>query len=225
MLDIGKQFRPDEVVWLGDFWDVYCISRHEKNPQNDYNILRHELDLARDLLHETESILRPKKCVFLGGNHENRIERYIKANAPKLSGIFEEREILGIPSHYTYLGYGQTNYYKIGNLTCTHGYLAGENPAGRTVKKFHSSVIMGHTHKLQEHHVTDIHGNDFVGICAGWLGDRRRAAEYMNGVTDWSMGFVVTYHKPNGSFYYQLIHIKEEKTSVSAVFNGEVFVR
>ncbi len=225
MLDVAQAFKPDEVVYLGDFFDAYSISSHDKNPLKDPRVLKDELIEGRDLLSETEKICKAKKYTFMQGNHEFRIERYIAAGCPKLSGLYSSREILCIPGDYGYFPYGQENYYRIGKLTITHGYLAGENPAATTVKKFRSSVILGHVHKLQEYHITNIHGEDWVGICAGWLGNPRKAAEYMKGVTDWSLGFVLTWHKPDGSFFYQLIQIKKSRQNYECLFNSEVFVR
>lgn len=218
-------FKPDEVVYLGDFWDAYSVSTHEKNPLRDPRLLKDELKEGRDLLDEIEETAKAKKYVFMQGNHENRIERYISGNAPKLGGLFSSREILCIPTYYGYFPYGQENYYRIGKLTVTHGYLAGENPAASTVKKFRSSVIMGHVHKLQEYHISNIHGEDWVGICAGWLGDQRTAAEYIKGVSDWSLGFVVSWHKDNGDFYFQTVHIKKSTKGYSCMYGGRVFVR
>lgn len=225
-LDVMQDFKPDEVVYLGDFFDCEGPGTHPReNPLRDPGLLKDELKVGRELLDEIESKAKAKKYTFMQGNHEWRIERYIANNAPRLGGLFQSREILCIPSNYGYFPYGQENYYRIGKLTITHGYLAGENPAAATVKKFRSSVLMGHVHKLQAYHISSIHGEEHIGLCAGWLGDQRRAAEYMKGVSDWSLGFVLTYHKDNGDFYYQLVHIIKNRTSYSCLFGGIVYSR
>lgn len=210
MLQVAKDLKPDLVVYLGDFFDCEGTASHKKtNPLRDPGLLKDELKEGRELLSETEEACKAKKYIFMQGNHEWRIERYIAENAPRLGGLYSSREILCIPTDYGYFPYGQENYYRIGRLTVTHGYLAGENPAASTVKKFRSSVLMGHVHKIQEYHISNIHGEDWVGLCPGWLGDQRKAAEYMKGVSDWSLGFAVTYHKDNGDFFHQLVHIKK----------------
>lgn len=223
---IAKDFKPDELVYLGDFFDCESVSSHEKNCLSDPKLLKEEMKVGRELLMENEELIRPRKIVFLMGNHEARISRYISGNAPKLGGIFSEKEILGIDENYGFLPYGQENYLKVGNLIVTHGYLAGENPAANTVKKFRASCLFGHTHKLQEVRITNVRGEEWVGINAGWLGDTRRAAPYMkSAATDWSLGFVVAYFKESGAFFHQLVHIQKLGHSYEALFGKEIYNR
>lgn len=210
MLKIAKDFKPDKVVFLGDFFDFYSVSRHDKDPMLDFKTWKDEMKEARSVLDEVvEATPTAKTYIFLEGNHEKRIHSYIANHAPKLSGIFRSEELLGLPHHWTFLKYGQQGHFKIGNLTCCHGSRAGENPAAAMVKKYRSSVLFGHTHKIQEFHIQDIHGKDFVGLNAGWLGDQKKGStDYIKDVSDWSLGFAVTWHKDDGTFFHQLIHIK-----------------
>lgn len=226
MLDVGKAFKPDEVVFLGDFFDAYSVSRHEKDPLLDFKTWKDEIKEGREAIEIVkDSFQNTKRWVFLSGNHEVRVERYINNYAPKLSGLYKTNELLCIDPDWTFFPYGQEGHYKIGKLTVCHGSRAGENPAASMVKKYRSSVLFGHTHKLQEYHITDIHGTDFVALNAGWLGDIRKAGAYIKDTADWSLGFAMTYHKDNGDFYYQLIQIQKNKIQYSALFNNEVFVR
>lgn len=223
-MDIAKQLNPDMLVVHGDFFDFYSVSRHDKNVSLDFKTFKDEMQECRDLLGDLLAVCRSvRRPIFLEGNHELRLQRYIAEKAPKLSGIYETREILGIVEPWLYLPYGQAGHYKIGKLMCTHGSLAGENPAASMVKKYRSSVAFGHVHKLQEYHITNIHGQDFIGLAIGWLGDERRAAEYMKSVTDWSLGFLITYHKENGDFFHQLIHMKRHQHHLEAMVQGAIF--
>lgn len=210
-LSVCKEFKPDQLIVHGDFFDFYSVSRHDKDPVVDFKTWRHEMQECRDILKVLESACpQVRRPIFLEGNHEKRLQSYIAEKAPKLSGIYETREILGIEEPWLYLPYGQKGHYRIGKLVCTHGSRAGENPAASMVKKFRSSVAFGHVHKIQEYHITNIHGEDFVGLAIGWLGDQRKAAEYMKDVTDWTKGFLLTWHKENGDFFYQLVTITKK---------------
>lgn len=222
MVDVVKDFKPDKCVFLGDVFDMYCISRFEKNPYKDFTLLRDELADAREQFRDLIDRINARTTVFIGGNHDLRLEKYVALHAPKLGGLFKTEEILGVPNGVLYLPYGQKNRYKIGKLIYTHGTRTGENPASSMVKKYRSSVLFGHTHKLQIHHITDIHHNDFVGISAGWLGNEQEAAEYISDVSDWTKGFVLTWHKENGDFFYQTVKINEGK-SYECVFNGVLY--
>jgi predicted phosphodiesterase len=225
MLQVAQALKPDEVVVLGDFFDVYSVSRHDKDPLMDFKTWKDEIRDAREALETLQNAAPAKKLVFMCGNHEVRLEAYINNYAPKLSGLFKTSELLCIPGEWEFFPYGQEGHYKIGSLTICHGSRAGENPAASMVKKYRSNVMFGHTHKLQEYHISNIHGDDFVALNAGWLGDQTKAAKYIKDVSDWSLGFAVTYHKSNGSFFYQLIHIKKNKGSYECMFGEEVFQR
>lgn len=225
VMDVAKEFKPDTLVILGDFFDFYSVSRHDKNPLRDYKLFYDELKEGRAVLDDVIDTVNAKKVVFLQGNHERRLETYIAANCPKLAGIFNSMEILGLPNKVIYRPYGQENYYKIGNLVFTHGARAGESPAASMVKKHRCSVLFGHCHRIQEFHITNLHGNDFVGLSPGWLGDERKAAEYILDVSDWSKGFALTHHKPNGSFYHQLVQIHGKGVRRDCFFNGVEFCR
>lgn len=225
MLQVAKDFKPDEVVILGDFFDVYSVSRHDKDPLMDFKTWKDEIKEARGCIEQLQNAVDPKKWVFMAGNHEVRLEAYINNFAPKMAGLFKTNEVLCLPTDWHFFPYGQSGHYSIGNLTICHGSRAGENPAASMVKKYRSNVLFGHTHKLQEYHITNIHGEDWVAINAGWLGDQRQAAKYIKDVSDWSLGFVVTYHKDNGDFYYQLIHIKKSHKGYSCLYGEEIYTR
>jgi len=223
LLDIGKDLKPHLIVIHGDFFDFYSVSRHAKDPMMDWKTWKDEMSEARGALDELLTAVPHKQVVFLEGNHERRLIRYINDHAPKLSGIFKNEEIMGLPKDILYVPYGQSGMYKIGNLVCVHGSRAGENPAAAMVKKFRSSVIFGHTHKIQEYHIQNAHGNDFVGLNIGWLGNQLKAAEYILDISDWTHGFGITYHKQNGTFYHQLISIQMQNAAYSAYFNNVVY--
>lgn len=226
MIEVAKDFKPHEVVFLGDVFDFYSASRFEKNPEKDYKLFYDEIKEARQLFQELLSkFQKVQRFTMCEGNHEKRLEKYIAANAPKLGGLFRTNEVLGIPNEVVYLPYGRENHYKVGKLIFTHGSRAGENPAASMVKKYRSSVLFGHVHRLQEYTIADFHGNQHVGLTPGWLGNERKAAEYIHDVSEWSKGFALTWHRPNGDFYYQLVKIQERKSEYSCLFNGEVYVR
>lgn len=220
MLDVVSQFRPDEVVYLGDFWDCYSVSDFTKNPSYNFQLLEEELKAGRELLSQVERISRAKSYVFLAGNHEARIDRYIATYASKLAGNLVTREILGVPKHYKWFPYGMKNHYNMGKLIATHGTLCGQNPAAAMVKKYGCSVVFGHTHGCQEYTIRNAKGENFTAYNIGWLGDES-AAEYIQNFPNWSHGFGIAHFKPNGEFYFQTITIK----NYECVFNNTLISR
>lgn len=220
---MGKQLKPHLIVVHGDFFDFYSVSRHAKDPMVDFKTWKDEMQEARGALDELISKVPHRELVFLEGNHEKRLVRYINDHAPKLAGIFKPEEIMGLPKDIKYINYGQNGKFVIGDLVCVHGSRAGENPAASMVKKFRSSVIFGHTHKIQEYHIQNAHGQDFVALNIGWLGNQSKAAEYIMDISDWTQGFGITWHRPNGGFFHQLIQIYAHRGVHECQFQDVVF--
>lgn len=225
LLDVGRSLKPHIIVIHGDFFDFYSVSRHLLDPQMDFKTWKDEMNEARVGLDELMSVVPHKEIVYLEGNHEKRLLKYVQEKAPKLSGLFKNEEVMGLPREIKYIPYGQNGKYNIGNLVCVHGSRAGENPAASMVKKFRSSVIFGHTHKIQEYHINNAHGEDFVALNIGWLGDQRKAADYIQDISDWTLGFGITYHKSNGHFFHQLIQIYKDKGVHECLFRETVYQR
>lgn len=78
---------PDALVHLGDLGDFYSVSRFDKDPNR-------KLVLQEDLAHAGRILGILNQCVsedtrkiLVEGNHENRLDRYIKHNAPALAGL------------------------------------------------------------------------------------------------------------------------------------------
>lgn len=218
-LEIGKAHKADELVIQGDFFDCYTISEYSKDPSKATATLEDEIAEGRELLATMERILKPKKVVFIEGNHENRITRYLHNHAPKLCGSMTTREILGIPKAWRWIPFGPKNKYHCGNLIVTHGTRAGKHCAFSMGDAYKTSVLFGHTHRIQEFNVRDAHGRLIKGITNGWLGDIDRAAEYVLDVANWSHAVTPGWFKQNGEFWLQTVEIEKYE----AVFHGKFF--
>ena len=91
---LGKaiaQYRPDVLIDLGDNADFPSVSTHSAPGSLDKEGQRLSLDIAA--AQEADRILfaamgkfRPKRMVRLRGNHEDRLDRYLRLN-PVLEGI------------------------------------------------------------------------------------------------------------------------------------------
>ena len=204
---------------LGDFWDCYSISKYDKNPEKTFHFLEDELAEGRELLDQIERRTKAKKFTFLCGNHEARVPTYMATYAKILYNIKGTKEILGIPNHWKFLPYGQGGHYQCGKLLVTHGTLFGKHVAATMVQKYMCSVLFGHVHRIQEFQIRRYDGKIHRGITCGWLGDMKRAAEFVKDTADWCHGFAIGYFKPNGDFFLQVIPI----INYEAMFNGRVY--
>ncbi len=209
MLDVAQDFKPHEVVYLGDFFDAKCVSSYEKDPLTTVQLLEEELIPGREAMDKVERITKAKKFTFLCGNHESRVERYINENAPALARASAVRDILKVPDYYRFLPYGQKGHYRIGNWVITHGTLCGKHVAAAMVHKYGCNVLFGHVHRIQRYQVTNFAGDIMTGLTCGWLGDKVKAAEYIKNVADWAHGFALGYFKPSGSGSIETISIEK----------------
>lgn len=219
MLDCLTDFKPHEIILLGDFDDVYCVSSYEKSPDKDFLTLEEELESGRKAKQQIQAKAKGAQIISLAGNHEHRIQTYLKHSAPRLWGSIDFRKLLGIPQGWIFLPYGQENYWRMGKLTATHGTITGKFATSKMIEKLGCSIVHGHTHHVQEYHIRNLRGEQFVGISPGWLGDMKEAAEYIKDIANWAQGFAITLHKPNGDFFHQIIHIKNGE----AYFDGKIY--
>jgi predicted phosphodiesterase len=206
MLDVASDFKPNEVVYLGDFFDCYSVSDYSKDPRQNFKFLSQEIEPGIGLMAEVEKRSRASAYMFLEGNHENRIKRYLDTFAPVLGDIGSPRELLKIPKNYRYLPYGQTNYYRMPGLVATHGTVTTKHSTASMVEKLGCSVIHGHTHRMQSTVIKKLDGIEHRGYSCGWLGDCLKAAEYVKDVPNYTLGFALgTWVAKN--FWVELVHI------------------
>lgn len=189
MLKAGKEFKPDHVIILGDFADFYGVSSHSKDPNRAMR-LKEEIDATKEALDQVIA-LGAKNNVFVSGNHEDRLERYLRDKAPELFNFITIPQILELKEKgFKYTPYKQA--YKIGKLNVTHDTgVAGRYAHYKALDTFQHNIIIGHTHRIGYCIEGDAQGQRHLGAMLGWLGDVNEI-DYMHQVKarkEWSLGF------------------------------------
>ncbi len=224
MLSVAKDI-PElrEVVILGDFADFYGINAHGKDPS-----IRAELHEERRIvckkLYQLKKMFPDARKVYIEGNHEYRLARYIQNKAPELFGITDTKDLLALDLYeFEFVPYGPYQKYNVlgtdliarheplgGGLHCAHG----------TITKASCSVIFGHTHRIQESQIVSIDGNTYRGISSGWLGDKEHSVmNYVKNHHQWSLGFTVI-NKIDDIWIHNLIHIIKHNDTYRCIYNG-----
>ena len=193
LLKVGKFFKPQHVVILGDFADFYGVSSHSKDPNRALK-LKEEIEATKTALDQVVA-LGAKNNVFVAGNHEDRLERYLRDKAPELFNFISIPKILELKEKgFSYTPYKQA--YKIGKLNVTHDAgNAGRYAHYKSLDTFQHNVIIGHTHRIGYAVEGDAQGNRHLTAQLGWLGDVNEI-DYMHQVKarkDWSLGFGIGY--------------------------------
>ena len=200
-IKLCKQLKPDAIVLNGDVFDGARVSRHDPLYKNDTPTVKQELEVCQDRLGEIEKAAHNAKLFWLYGNHDTRLWRYMKINAPECEGAFGSDLFDYFPGWHC--GY----VMKINDSTIIkhrwhNGIHAAHNNALKSFVKTHrgsAAFITGHLHKLQ---ITPWRG--LAGVC--WGVDTGTLAEptgeqfaYLEGnPVPWASGFAVLTFDVNG---------------------------
>lgn len=219
--DVAQDFQPDEIVVGGDFFDCEPVSQYTKDPKAKI-LLEDDLAIGRDVLFDLERRSKCKSMVFLQGNHEERIDRYIAKQAPAFAGLDVRKDILKLPDYYRWFPYGRRNKYFMANgrLMATHGTLYNKHVCAAMLAKYPgTSVIFFHTHRFGEAQTVDVHGNVRRAINSGWLGDKSKAT-YVKDNDEWCHGITLGWFHPNTDrFWLQPVAIVNDQ----AVVGGKLY--
>lgn len=192
MLKAMRVFKPDIVALLGDFADFYTVSSHSKDPKRAFK-LEEELFEVQSALKQLKS-LGAKKYVFVAGNHEDRLQRYMQDRAPELNHLINIPNVLGLGKDWEYVPYRSD--YRLGSLYLTHDTgSAGRNSIFKCLDSYQHSNVTGHTHRIAYIVEGNAAGEQKIAVQFGWLGDTE-AADYMHRMKarkDWSLGFGIGY--------------------------------
>jgi len=202
MLKVAKSFKPDHSIILGDFIDCYSVSSHSKHPNRALK-LKDEVEATREALDRVKAI-GAKNNVFVSGNHEDRLERYLMDRAPELFDFISTPHILELKEKgFKYIPYKQS--YKLGKLNVTHDTgVAGRYAHYKSMDAFQHNIVIGHTHRLGYAVEGNAQGERHVTAMFGWLGDVEQI-DYMHrvkAIKDWSLGFGIGYLEPKTGTVY-----------------------
>ncbi len=198
MLAVAQMWRPTCLVILGDFLDLYTVSSHPKKPSVKLS-LEDEIASGRECLDQLDALGVAHKY-YIMGNHEARLQKHIAKHSPMFDGLLSVEELMSLEAR----GWEVTQYgdgRQLGELFVTHDLnIAGKYAVRRSMDAAWSSVIIGHTHRLEVVHQTDGRGRPVQGASFGWLGDFG-AAEYMKkriAARQWSHGLGVAHMDASG---------------------------
>jgi len=158
-LQLIKDCKPDQVVLNGDNLDFPQLGRFSQ--ENTFaQTLNPTLDYVHQFLAQIRANAPDTKIVYLAGNHELRLSKYIMQYAERLYGVRQAGttyKVLTIPFLLNLAdieceyksGYPAAQYWINERLKAIHGNLV--RPAGKTaaaiVGKEETSTLFGHIHR------------------------------------------------------------------------------
>jgi hypothetical protein len=223
-LDVADDINPDEILLLGDFADFYGMNSYGKDPEIEI-ILNDEIVCVKNELNLLRARFHKAKIVYIIGNHEHRLARYINNNCPELSGILSVGSLLQLDKiNIAEVPYGPSQKYNVidSQLIARHEPIGGGiHCAYQTVVKAGASVMFGHHHRIAEYQICNMKGEYLRGVSVGWLGDKDHSVmSYVPSFHNWQLGFaIVTVWK--NTFFAQNIPIIDGKCLVDGTIYSD----
>lgn len=188
-VDYGKKKKCDTVVILGDFLDMYQISRFSRNPINPS--VAEEIKMGLEIIQYLRKQFPIQEMIFVEGNHDLRLSNYVNANS-ELFGLADIKlENLLKLKEYKIKYINEKRFLKAGKLIICHGHelgmtSGGANPSRTALLKTFSNVIFGHFHKSSEYITSKLDGEMLGCWSLGHLSEPN--PQYMP-VNQWNHGF------------------------------------
>jgi hypothetical protein len=208
--------RPEEIVILGDWFDLASLSKYanarERKDMNLKEDIQAGVEGLRKLLRplrmlnarqvaNKKKLYRPK-IVFTMGNHEERMNRFLGDN-PHLDGVlFDVKHIVGtFPIDVydflePYTGIRGIKYFHYLANPMSGNAVGGsmENKLNKTTYSF----VHGHQQQFQYAERQQVDGKQQLGVCVGAFYEHDEGYKGVQGNTH-SRGTVVLHHHDKGS--------------------------
>lgn len=205
-----QRTKPTHVVIIGDFADFYTVSSHSKDPARKINF-QTEVDAVNEELDRLQAITDRigAKVVYVEGNHENRLDRFLAGQAPQLASYITTRRLFEISRRgWKWVPY--RDFTKIGKMHFTHDLdRSGKHAAAQAVADFGGNVTIGHTHRGCVAYLGTVRGENYMCLNVGWGGDFG-SIDYKHkarALRDWQHGFGLVYVEGNGNCHAQFVPI------------------
>lgn len=158
-----RELMPDRIIFVGDMLDLASMSRFEQ--RSDWaNSTQASIDRYHRFLAQTRANAPNAEIVAISGNHEMRMDKYIRKDAAELLGLRRanaEKELAVLTLRYLVRmdelniqnvdGYPNAAYWLNDNLKATHGtnVAKGGSNAAKYLKDADSGTLYGHTHRVE----------------------------------------------------------------------------
>lgn len=145
-----EQFKPDEVIHLGDAFDLASLRTGSIGNEKDPDSVD---DYEKDIDEGIEFLEELKPTVFCMGNHDERAERLRHHHNAVIRGYAQmlwDRMMAPVKKHcHTFIAHNDVHdrsWYRLGGYKWGHGVLFGENFLRDSAETFGNCVI-AHAHR------------------------------------------------------------------------------
>lgn len=249
-LQVIKDVQPDKVVCNGDNLDFPTLGRFAQEAAL-FGTLNATLNHMHQFLATIRATSPKSEIIYIAGNHEERLRKFLMQNAPELNEIRvagKGPRVNSVPFllnlaeiNVQYIsGYPAGKYWLTDDLKVIHGYAArkrGGMTAAAYLAEEDTSTIYGHIHRreyAERTHGSRNSGRFVVAASFGCLADIQGGVpSYHSGigeegqperhVEDWAQGLgYVEISKKSGKFALQQIRI-ETFDGYETKFGGKTY--
>lgn len=154
-----RDFKPDIVVYMGDIFDCFELSKFTKSPLKR-TTWGDDLRSGKVILANQRRLFKDARVLWIDGNHEYRLWLYAARNAPALADIIDPPALFGLRDlDIEYLPFGSCISYL--GYRIEHGCFVRKWSAysARAERERHgTSGCSAHTHRRGMHCWTDERG-------------------------------------------------------------------
>ena len=200
----AKKQHIDSILLNGDTFDFYRLSKFMQDPMKVN--LKEELEIGQKFLDSLQNTFKRCKIYFKVGNHEARLESYLKQKAPELFGLpfFDLSEFLHLHEHGIEVIDANT-IMLYGKLPIIHGHelrmsVGGVNPSRTLYNKFKTSCVCSHLHRTSDH--TEKTGLDKV-ISTHSIGCMCDLHPDYARINNWNTGFGIVSKDEEGKYEFE----------------------
>jgi hypothetical protein len=92
----ANRVQPEKIILVGDIFDCYEFSKYTKDARK-VDIIS-SINWVHSFLEDLRNVAPNSEIVFIGGNHEHRLIRYLSEEAPSLIPILSDLHGFTVPS-------------------------------------------------------------------------------------------------------------------------------
>ena len=184
-LTIIKKEQPDLVIQIGDYIDLFCMSRFPRshNLYTPANEMRYAREQGEKLWADIQKLAPKARCVQLLGNHMVRAATKILSSAPELETLTNWQALVEFKNVELIKDPRKPFEYK--GLLFEHGFSSN----GKHAPHNHRSTTVGHTHRGGTWFYRK-RGHIYWELNCGFLADEKAAplSYTSNRTTGWTLG-------------------------------------
>lgn len=222
VLDVFEDIGIDEIVINGDLLDFYNVNSHGPKHPDIGETLETEIYWGVEFMQNLRKRFPNQKIMFIYGNHEDRLDRFLVKQVPSCYNFFSLHKMLRLEE----LNIEWIPYNSAYRLLKTNFYIQHSPPSYSKntamvslEQKLDISAMYGCTHRMQHAARTGASGRVYDVFSNGWLGsttltkEHKRIFSYAKGHSNWQQCFsIINIDGPN--YYVNQIPIRQHSCFV-----------